>query len=207
MCGIAREWRGARALQPGRGVAALYPPAANAVYRAVLVALLAIVTIAIVAPMIYIRMPYSGDTNDAVQQPIEFDHRHHVRDDGIDCVYCHETVETQAFAGIPSTERCMGCHGQIWTESPELAPLRASWTTHTPIRWKRINSLPSYVYFHHGVHIQAGVQCAQCHGSIRDMPRVMRARVLTMNFCISCHRKQQNSRRISHLTSCTTCHR
>ena len=194
-------------MQVSAAVAALFPPAANAVYRASLILIVLFITLAIVGPMIWIRTPYAGDTHNAIKQPIEFDHRHHVRDDGIDCVYCHETVETQAFAGIPSTERCMGCHGQIWPDSPELAPLHRSWETHTPIRWKRVNAVPDYVYFHHGVHVQAGIQCAQCHGEVRNMARVYRAHNLTMNFCLDCHRKYNGGRSITRLTSCTTCHR
>lgn len=157
--------------------------------------------------MIYIRLPYAGDVGEAVPQPIEFDHRHHVRDDGIDCVYCHETVETQAFAGIPSTQRCMGCHGQIWPNSPQLAPLRRSWETGTPIRWRRVNALPAFVYFHHGVHIQAGIACAKCHGDVANMARVSRQHNLTMDFCVGCHRKRQGGNAITRLTTCTACHR
>ena len=133
-------------------MAAPFSKAANAPYRAVLAC--AVVTLAalVVAPMLYVRLPYAADVGDPVEQPIAFDHRHHVRDDGIDCVYCHDTVETQAFAGIPATERCMGCHAQVWVNSPELAPVRASWERGEPIRWKRVNEVPGYVYFHHGVH-------------------------------------------------------
>jgi hypothetical protein len=186
---------------------ALFSPSANAVYRgvAILVALGAIT--ALCAPMIYIRTRYAGGQNDPVEQPIEFDHRHHARDDGIDCVYCHQTVETEAFAGIPSTERCMGCHGQVWPDSPETAPLRASWMSKQPIHWKRVNALPGYVYFHHGVHVSAGIKCAECHGHVEDMPRVIRVHDLSMKFCLDCHRKKQGSRAITYLTTCTTCHR
>lgn len=188
-------------------MAALFPPAANGLYRATLIAIFVLINALIWLPMIWIRTSYAGNADDAIEQPIEFDHRHHVRDDGIDCVYCHETVETEAFAGIPSTERCMGCHGQVWPDSPELVPLHESWETHRPIRWKRVNAVPGYVYFHHGVHIQAGIQCARCHGDIKDMPRVYRVYTMTMAFCVSCHRAEQKSRHITHLTSCTTCHR
>jgi hypothetical protein len=190
-----------------RRVAALFPPGANAVYRFVIVAILVGITAAICLPMIYIRTPYAANVNDPVAQPIEFDHRHHARDDGIDCVYCHQTVETQGFAGIPSSERCMGCHGQIWPDSPELAPLRASWASGIPVRWKRVNALPGFVYFHHGIHIQAGLPCARCHGEIENMPRVRRAYAMTMNFCLECHRARQGGRQIARLTTCTACHR
>jgi hypothetical protein len=186
---------------------ALFSRSANVIYRGVAAAIALGVIAAICAPMIYIRTQYAGDQDDAIEQPIEFDHRHHVRDDGIDCVYCHTTVETEAFAGMPSTERCMGCHGQVWPDSPETAKLRASWVNRQPIRWKRVNALPSYVYFHHGVHVQAGVACDRCHGQVRDMPRVIRVHDLSMKFCLDCHRDTQGSRAITHLTTCTTCHR
>ncbi len=188
-------------------MAALFPPSANGLYRAALVLIFIALNVAIWGPMIWIRTAYASKEDEAIEQPIEFDHRHHYRDDGIDCVYCHDTVETEAFAGIPSTERCMGCHGQIWNTSPELQPLRTSWRTHVPIRWKRVNALPSYVYFHHGVHVSAGIACASCHGVVQDMPRVVRVQSLTMKFCLDCHRQRQGSRAITRLTTCTTCHR
>ena len=156
--------------------------------------------------MVMIRTPYAGGVGDPVRQPVEFDHRHHVRDDGIDCVYCHDSVETEAFAGIPSVERCMGCHSQVWPDSPALAPLRESWRTGVPLRWKRVSSVPSYVYFHHGVHVQAGVSCHKCHGAVEDMPRVVRKHNLTMDFCLDCHRQRQGSRAITRLTTCSACH-
>ncbi len=188
-------------------MAALYGPSANAPFRAVILLGITIATLAIVAPMIYIRTPYAAGTDAAIAQPIEFDHRHHARDDGIDCVYCHSSVETEAFAGIPSTDRCMGCHGQVWTESPELELLRQSFHSKTPIRWRRVNAVPSYVYFHHGVHVQAGVACAECHGAVEDMARVQRVHNMTMDFCLDCHRKKQGSRAITRLTTCSACHR
>jgi hypothetical protein len=186
---------------------ALFSRTSSAVYRGVALGVVVGVIAIICAPMIYIRTRYASNQGDPVAQPIEFDHRHHVRDDGIDCVYCHSTVETEASAGLPSTERCMGCHGQVWPDSPETAPLRASWENRTPIRWKRINAVPDHVYFHHGVHIQAGIGCEQCHGDIKNMARVQRVHDLSMSFCINCHRNVQNSRAITHLTTCTTCHR
>jgi hypothetical protein len=188
-------------------MAALFRRSANTPYRAAIAFGLVGLIAAISAPMIYVRLPYAADVGDPIKQPIAFDHRHHVRDDGIDCVYCHESVETDAFAGIPSTERCMGCHGQVWPDSRELTPLRASWEQREPIRWQRVNSLPGYVYFHHGVHVHAGIACSQCHGHVDDMPWVMRAHRMTMNFCLGCHRERSGGRAISRLTTCSACHR
>jgi hypothetical protein len=186
---------------------ALFPPGANAVYRLALAAGLFGLAAAICLPMIFIRTPYAANVDDAIAQPIAFDHRHHARDDGIDCVYCHQSVETQAAAGMPSSERCMGCHAQIWPDSSELAPLRETWRTGEPIRWKRVNAVPDFVYFHHGVHVQAGVACARCHGDIANMPRVRRVHRMTMDFCLECHRERSGGRAISRITTCTACHR
>jgi len=187
-------------------MAALFGRSANVVYRAAIVCGLLGITAAICAPMIFIRTAYGGDVDEAIEQPVAFDHRHHVRDDGIDCVYCHDTVETSAFAGYPSTARCMGCHGQVWPDSSELAPVRDSWMTHTPIQWRRVTALPAHVYFHHGVHVSNGIACAECHGDVQDMPRIERAHRMTMDFCLDCHRRHVG-RAISRLTTCSACHR
>ena len=200
-----RTW--ARALQPRTAMPALFPRGSNAVYRLALATVLVGAAVLITAPMIFIRTPYAANVGDDIAQPINFDHRHHARDDGIDCVYCHDHVERDAFAGMPSSERCMGCHSQIWRDSPELQPLRDSWQSGVPIRWKRVNALPAFVYFHHGVHVQAGIPCARCHGDVANMPSVRRAERMTMNFCLDCHRERSGGREISRLTTCTACHR
>jgi len=186
---------------------ALFSPRASTVYRAVLAMLATTITVALAAPCVAIRLPYAAGLADPIEQPIAFDHRHHVRDDGIDCVYCHSSVETEWYAGLPTTERCMGCHGQVWTASPELERLRASWRDRVPIRWRRVDNVPAFVYFHHGIHIHAGLPCARCHGAVEDMPRVARASRYTMNFCLDCHREHSGGRAIRRLTTCTACHR
>jgi hypothetical protein len=186
---------------------ALFTHRESVAYRTTLLAIALAIIAIVCAPMIYIRTRYAGAQLAAIAQPIEFDHRHHVRDDGIDCVYCHETVETEATAGLPSTERCMGCHAQIWPDSIELGALRAAWRERAPIRWRRVDALPGYVYFHHGVHIHAGIDCTRCHGDVRQMPRVAREHALSMKFCLECHREHQGGRAITRLTTCTACHR
>ncbi|HVV86475.1 MAG TPA: cytochrome c3 family protein [Kofleriaceae bacterium] len=188
-------------------MAALYGPGANRVYRGALLVLAATAAAVVAAPMFFVRSPYAAGVGDPVEQPIAFDHRHHVRDDGIDCLYCHDTADTGAGAGMPATARCMGCHGQVRPDSPVLEPLREAWRTGEPIRWRRINSVPSYVYFHHGVHVHAGIACARCHGAVEDMARVVRVHGMTMDFCVDCHREAQGSRAITHLTTCSACHR
>jgi len=161
-------------------VATVFSRRAN-VRFGIALAVLGLVVVGLIAtPMIVMRLPYGSDRFAPVIQPVAFDHRHHVRDDGIDCVYCHTGVETTANAGIPPTELCMGCHGQVWRESPRLEPVRRSWETGTAINWKRIYDVPDHVYFHHGVHVIAGIDCSRCHGDVAAMARVERVTPLTM---------------------------
>jgi len=122
------------------------------------------------------------------QQPIQFSHKHHVGDDGIDCRYCHTTVETSASAGMPSTAICMNCHKQIWADSPYLEPVRTSYKTGKPLEWIRVHDLPDFAYFNHSIHIAKGVGCSTCHGRIDQMPVVSQAQSLQMEWCLECHR-------------------
>ena len=122
------------------------------------------------------------------QQPVQFSHKHHVGDDGIDCRYCHQTVETTASAGMPSTQTCMNCHSQLWADSPYLEPVRASFRENKPIEWERVHDLPEYTYFNHSIHVAKGVGCSTCHGPIDNMPAVYQENTLQMEWCIACHR-------------------
>jgi hypothetical protein len=126
------------------------------------------------------------------QQPVQFSHKHHVGDDGIDCRYCHQTVETTASAGMPSTQTCMNCHSQLWADSPYLEPVRASFRDNKPIEWERVHDLPEYTYFNHSIHIAKGVGCSTCHGPIDNMPAVYQENTLQMEWCIACHRAPEN---------------
>ena len=125
------------------------------------------------------------------QQPVQFSHKHHVSDDGIDCRYCHQTVETTASAGMPSTQTCMNCHSQIWADSPYLEPVRASFRDNKPIEWERVHDLPEYTYFNHSIHVAKGVGCSTCHGAIDKMPAVFQENTLQMEWCIACHREPE----------------
>ena len=122
------------------------------------------------------------------QQPVQFSHKHHTGDDGIDCRYCHTTVETSYSAGIPPTQTCMNCHSQIWADSPYLEPVRASFRENKPIEWVRVHDVPEFAYFNHSIHIAKGVGCASCHGQIDDMPAVLQVNTLQMEWCLQCHR-------------------
>ena len=125
------------------------------------------------------------------QQPVQFSHRHHVGDDGIDCRYCHTTVENGASAGIPSTQTCMNCHNQLYADSPYLEPVRASYRDNKPIKWERIHDLPGFAYFNHSIHVAKGVGCSTCHGQIDNMPSVYQENTLQMEWCLSCHRNPE----------------
>jgi Cytochrome c7 and related cytochrome c len=135
---------------------------------------------------------YFTDVNVAQQQPVPFSHKHHVTDDGIDCRYCHTSVEQSSFAGIPPTHTCMSCHSQIWVNSPMLEPVRASYRTGDSIEWTRVNALPEFVYFDHSIHINKGVGCTTCHGPIGEMPLTWRANTLYMRWCIDCHKHPES---------------
>ncbi len=123
------------------------------------------------------------------EQPIPFSHAHHVGGLGIDCRYCHTTVERAAFAGIPPTETCMNCHRQIWSQSPLLEPVRASYRTGEPLHWNRVNDVAGFVYFDHSIHVAKGVGCVTCHGRVDEMPLVWRQATLYMSWCLECHRQ------------------
>ena len=172
-----------------------------------------------------------------VEQVVPFSHNHHVGDDGIDCRYCHTSVETSAFAGIPPTHTCMTCPSQLFTQEPVLAPVVQSLRSGKPIGWKRIHDLPDFVYFNHGIHVAKGVGCEECHGRVDRMPLTWRVAPLTMQWCLDCHRNpEMHLRPVEHvfdmgwkpsedqrtlgrrlvaayhihtstLTDCSTCHR
>jgi Cytochrome c7 and related cytochrome c len=125
----------------------------------------------------------------APEQPIPFSHKHHVKDDGIDCRYCHTSVETSHFAGLPATETCMTCHSQIWANATLTQPIRDSWASGKSIEWRRVHDLPDYVYFNHSIHVNKGIGCSTCHGHVDEMPLTYRVNNLYMDWCVNCHRE------------------
>jgi hypothetical protein len=129
--------------------------------------------------------------NQAREQPIPFSHAHHVGGLGIDCRYCHTSVDESSFAGIPPTKTCINCHSQIWNTSPTLEPVRASFRTGESIQWTRVHDLPDFVYFNHSIHVTKGVGCESCHGRVDRMPLMWKANTLEMSWCIDCHRNPQ----------------
>lgn len=121
-------------------------------------------------------------------QPVPFSHDHHTAGLGISCLYCHSSVEDSAFAGIPPTATCINCHKLIWKDSPMLEPVRESFRTGEPIEWVRVNDLPDFVFFNHSIHLAKGIGCASCHGRVDQMPLMLQAESLQMEWCLDCHR-------------------
>ncbi|HET6439117.1 MAG TPA: cytochrome c3 family protein [Anaeromyxobacter sp.] len=169
-------------------MSALFSPRSNALFRLVLVLLVAGAVGSVALPMVYWRTPYGTGQQDQVAQPIQFDHRHHVIDDRIDCRYCHTTVETAPSAGIPPTELCLNCHSQVWNKSPLLDLVRASYFANQPVPWVRVHKLPDFVYFNHSIHVSKGVGCVECHGRVDQMAAIEQDQPLTMGWCLDCHR-------------------
>jgi hypothetical protein len=181
------------------------------------------------------RSPWVTLEHVSRDQPIQFSHERHVAGNGIDCRYCHTSVEESAVAGLPPTKTCMNCHSQIFSTSPFLDPVRNSFRTDTSIRWTRVHDLPDFAYFNHSIHVNKGVGCATCHGAVDKMPLMRKEASLQMEWCLDCHRHPERYVRpreavfdmnyaappnqlelgarlvadyhIKKLTDCSTCHR
>lgn len=189
--------------------------------------------VATLAAMI-VRSPYATEAGVIRSQPVPFSHAHHVGDCGIDCRYCHRTVEREAFAGMPETQLCLDCHSVLFRDSDLLAPVRESFREGKPLAWARVHDVPDYAYFHHGIHISKGIACETCHGPVNEMPLMWRNATLHMEWCLECHRDPEKyvrpksavlafqwkpdastppaselmvMHKIDAKTNCTTCHR
>jgi hypothetical protein len=134
------------------------------------------------------RSPWVTRQGQRADQPVPFSHRHHVEGLGLQCQYCHTSVEKSSYAGIPPTKTCMNCHSQIWTNAAMLEPVRESWATGESIKWVRVHDLPDYVYFNHEIHVNKGIGCASCHGRVDEMPLMYAENTLQMEWCLNCHR-------------------
>jgi Cytochrome c7 and related cytochrome c len=137
------------------------------------------------------RSDFTTRAFQAREQPVPFSHAHHVGGIGIDCRYCHTSVETSSFAGIPPTKTCMNCHSQIWSTSPTLEPVRASFREDKSINWTRVHDLPDFVYFNHSIHVAKGVGCETCHGRVDKMALTWQQNSLQMEWCLNCHRNPE----------------
>ena len=139
----------------------------------------------------YVRSSYATGAGVAREQPVPFSHQHHVSGLGIDCRYCHTSVEKSGFAGVPPVRTCMNCHNQIWTSSPLLEPIRESYRTGKPLAWTRVHNLADFVYFNHSIHVKKGVGCSTCHGPVHQMPLTWQHASLHMEWCLECHRNPE----------------
>ena len=134
------------------------------------------------------RSPWVTRQGQRPDQPVPFSHKHHVQGLGLQCQYCHTTVEKSSYAGIPPTKTCINCHAQIWTNAQLLEPVRASWATGQSLPWTRVHDLPDYVYFSHEIHVNKGMGCSTCHGRVDQMPLMYAENTLQMEWCLDCHR-------------------
>ena len=146
------------------------------------------------------RSPWVTRQGQRPDQPVPFSHKHHVEGLGLQCQYCHTSVEKSSYAGIPPTKTCINCHAQIWTNAELLEPVRHSWATGESIQWIRVHDLPDYVYFNHQIHVNKGIGCASCHGRVDEMPLMYQQNSLQMEWCLNCHRNPaQNLRPTSEI--------
>lgn len=166
----------------------IFPKSANAAVRTSLFAGLTLALFLGWVVFTLMRSSWVTKQNEFVEQPIQFSHAHHVGGVGLDCRYCHTSVEKSSFAGIPPTKTCINCHSQIWANAPVLEPVRASFRDDKPLNWIRVNDLPDFVYFNHQIHVKQGVGCATCHGPVDKMPLMYQATTLQMEWCLACHR-------------------
>ena len=218
-------------------MAQLFHRTTNWASRATLLAGIVIVGLSLGVLLNVNRIYYFNRVNVPRDQPVPFSHKHHVTGMGLDCRYCHTTVEESSFAGIPPTETCMTCHSQLFADQAILEPVRASFRDNTPLQWTRVHDLPDFAYFNHSIHIDKGVGCQTCHGQVDQMQLTWVENALNMEWCLECHRQPEKFLRphaqvfnmnwkppvpqevlgrqlveeydiqTSQLTDCSTCHR
>jgi hypothetical protein len=166
----------------------VFPKSANAWSKASILAIVFVLLGLGSAVMIIMRSDFVTTANRFHVQPVQFSHQHHNGGIGIDCRYCHTSVEVSPSAGIPPTKTCINCHSQIWNTSPYLEPVRASFRDDKPLQWERVHDLPDFVYFNHSIHVKKGVGCETCHGRVDRMPLMLQKSSLQMEWCVNCHR-------------------
>src|SRR3954465_14784609 len=216
-------------------MAQIFYPSTNTLARVSIFGVLLLLVVLAWIVLAVNRSPYVTEAGVVRRQPVPFSHKHHVSGIGIDCRYCHTSVEESSFAGIPPTKTCMNCHSQIFSNSPYLEPVRESFRTNRSIQWTRVHDLPDFAYFNHSIHVNKGVGCTTCHGQVDRMPLMWQENSLQMEWCLDCHRNPERYSRprgwgfrvpsqppadqaalgtrlvaeyhIQKLTSCSTCHR
>src|ERR1700716_2209673 len=178
-----------------QSMAQIFHRSANTLARASILGVVLLLSAVGAALMKLQRSPYVTTQHIGPEQPIPFSHQHHAAGLGLDCRYCHTSVEDSSFAGIPPTKTCMNCHAQIWTNAQLLEPVRASYRSGESLQWTRVNQLPDFVYFNHSIHVNKGVGCNTCHGPVDQMPLMYQQESLQMAWCLECHRAPEKNLR------------
>jgi hypothetical protein len=204
----------------------------STVFRIAVLGLPVLLAGLLVAGALYWRSDAAWSVGRPAAQPIPFRHDLHVGGLGLDCRYCHSSVERAATAGMPSAQTCLTCHSHVWAELATLEPMRTSSALNVPIPWQSVHRLPDFSVFHHGIHVQGGVACETCHGRVDQMARTVKTETLSMAWCLDCHRDPAPRLRppaevfemgwvghspistpapdpaaIRRLTDCSTCHK
>lgn len=174
-------------------MAQLFHPAFNSISRGTIFGGGIVLALAVWVSGLLYRSPYVTEATVTRDQPVPFSHEHHVGGLGIDCRYCHTSVEEGPAAGIPPSRICMKCHSQVWADAPMLEPVRRSARDGMPIEWTRVHRLPDYVYFDHSIHVAKGVGCVRCHGDVGTMPLMSQQATLYMEWCLDCHRHPERA--------------
>lgn len=169
-------------------MANIFHPSMNAISRVSIFGMVFVVGAVFFIIWFVVRSPYWTEEGVAREQTVPFSHQHHVGDAGIDCRYCHTSVDKSSFAGVPSTSICMNCHAYLWNDQPMLKPVRDSYRDQTPIRWTRVHDLGDYAFFNHSIHLHKGIGCVSCHGRVDEMPLMWKNQSLLMEWCLACHR-------------------
>jgi formate-dependent nitrite reductase cytochrome c552 subunit len=165
----------------------LFPKSANKLPLQIVIYLAVLASIATAAVTYYMTPKYTR-VGYAPVQPVPFSHAKHVGEIGLDCRYCHTSVETSYHSNVPTAQTCMNCHSVVKKDSPLLAPVRESYEKGTPVPWVWIHTTPDYAYFNHSIHVNRGVSCVECHGKVNEMDTVTHMQPLSMSFCLDCHK-------------------
>lgn len=166
----------------------IFPRSANSLARASIIGLLIVLGGFLLSLDVYNKSSWATNQEVIVEQPVQFSHSRHVAGNGIDCRYCHTSVEESHFANIPAIETCMSCHSQVLSDADILEPVRRAYETGAPLEWNRVHDLGDFVYFNHSIHVNKGVGCVTCHGPVDEMALVWQHSTLRMQWCLDCHR-------------------
>jgi Cytochrome c7 and related cytochrome c len=166
----------------------IFGPSSNVIGKMAIMGLAASPLVIMITVSQFTRSAYVTRVGVPYEQPVPFSHEHHVTELGLDCRYCHTSVEKSAKAGFPATHTCMSCHSQVWSNSPLLEPVRESYDKNVPLKWLTLNKVPEFVYFNHSIHLKRGVNCNNCHGPVQAMQMAYKGRPFQMTWCLDCHR-------------------